>query len=356
MPAGSIPGATRGAHQRRQANAAAAAITTGAAAANQAEYEEAKKAAADKRSWVDIAMQVGGDILQEIIGVKGIVDNCIKDFNLAACGWEVLTALPWGKILKGGKIVEKIVTAFKDTLWWIRRRDKAMADLRAVEAAEQRLSSVSGCNSFAPGTLVLMADGHRRPVEDVRLGGRVLDTDVETGRSMSREVVATIAGQGWKHLVEITVAGQSPIIATDGHPFWEPDRRRWVQAADLNAGNRLRNDDGTTVEVTNSRHWDAPARVLNLTVETDHTYYVVAGDRPVLVHDAGCLNEKLADPLPNGMNNKIASAYDDEKAGNIASHDTYRDGRTLGGREPRSVGFLAGLTTKESRRRSFPTV
>ncbi|MEW2506006.1 polymorphic toxin-type HINT domain-containing protein [Amycolatopsis sp. NPDC047767] len=169
-----------------------------------------------------------------------------------------------------------------------------------------------------------MADGQRRPIEDVRLGDRVLAADVETGRSMSREVVATIAGQGWKHLVEITVAGESPIIATDGHPFWEPDRRRWVQAADLNAGDRLRNDDGTTVEVTNSRHWDAPARVRNLTVETDHTYYLVAGDRPVLVHNASCPSGKLSDPLPNGMNNKIASAYDDVKAGKIASHDTCR--------------------------------
>lgn len=30
------------------------------------------------------------------------------------------------------------------------------------------------------------------------------------------------------------------------------------------------------------------------------------------------------DPLPNGMNNKGASAYDDVKAGKIASRDTYR--------------------------------
>ncbi len=32
---------------------------------------------------------------------------------------------------------------------------------------------------------------------------------------------------------------------------------------------------------------------------------------------------RLSDPLPRGMNNKIASAYDDVRAGRIPSHDTY---------------------------------
>ncbi|MEV0074618.1 MULTISPECIES: hypothetical protein [unclassified Amycolatopsis] len=209
-----MPGATRGAHQRRQANAAAAAITTAAAAANQAEYEEAKKAAADKRSWVDIAIQVGGDILQEIIGVKGIVDNCIKDFNLAACGWEVLTALPCGKILKGGKIV----TAFKDTLSWIRRRDKAMADLRAVEVAEQKLSSVKTCNNFLPGTLVLMADGSRKSIEQLRVGDLVAAHDPAAGALRRQAVVGTIIGEGWKQVSEISFGPHACLVATNNHP------------------------------------------------------------------------------------------------------------------------------------------
>ncbi|MFI5613914.1 hypothetical protein [Amycolatopsis sp. NPDC051903] len=42
---------------------------------SQAEYEEAKKAGADKRSCVDIAVRVG-DIRQENIGVTGIVGHC----------------------------------------------------------------------------------------------------------------------------------------------------------------------------------------------------------------------------------------------------------------------------------------
>jgi hypothetical protein len=140
------------------------------------------------------------------------------------------------------------VSAFKDTLTWMRRRDKAASDLRRVEEAQERLSKVTGCNSFAPGTLVLLADGSRRPIEEVRLGDRALATEVSTGRGTSCEVVATIIGQGWKRLVEISVAGQAPIAATDGHPFWVPSQRGWVDA--------------------------------------DHVYYVTAGATDVLVHNA----------------------------------------------------------------------
>ncbi|QXV63070.1 polymorphic toxin-type HINT domain-containing protein [Amycolatopsis sp. TNS106] len=293
---------------------------------SQAEYEEAKKAAADKRGWMDIAIQAGGDILQEIVGVKGIVDNCIKNFSLLKCGWEVLTALPWGKILKGGKIVDKIVNAFQDTLAWIRKRDKAQADLRRVQEAEERLSKTTGCNSFVPGTLVVMADGSRRPIEQLKLDDQVLATDAETGKTTARKVVATIIGQGQKRLVEISVAGGAPIVATDGHPFWLPEQRKWVPAKELVSGSRLQTSTGTSVQVAATRVWDAPARVHNLTINADHTYYVLAGGTSVLVHNSNseCPNGRLSDPLPRGMNNKIASAYDDVKAGRLTSHDTYQ--------------------------------
>ncbi|MET7992880.1 RHS repeat-associated core domain-containing protein [Amycolatopsis sp. NPDC005232] len=261
---------------------------------SQAESKEAKKAAADKRSWVDIAIQVGGDILQEIIGVKGIVDNCIKDFNLVACGWEVLTALPWGKILKGGKIVEKIVTAFKDTLSWIRRWDKAMADLRAVESAEQRLSSaarVCKVNSFVPGTFVLLADGKKKPIESVRLGDMVVAVDPDTGATTKRSVVATIVGFGVKDLIEVGIAGSAPVVATKGHRFWSVDRSDWVTAGELRPGSRLRGSDGGALRVATIAEKLTVARVHNLTVDVDHTYQVATESSPVLVHNTGGMNE-----------------------------------------------------------------
>ncbi|MEV0119500.1 hypothetical protein AB0H77_40650 [Streptomyces sp. NPDC050844] len=88
---------------------------------------------------------------------------------------------------------------------------------------------------------------------------------------------------------------------------------------------RLRSSDGATPRITATKAWTAPSqRVHNLTVADLHTYYVMAGDTPVLVHNSNCPTAKLSDSLPRGMNNKIALAYDDVKAGRIPSHDTYK--------------------------------
>ncbi|MFD5246793.1 Hint domain-containing protein [Amycolatopsis sp. NPDC058340] len=68
-------------------------------------------------------------------------------------------------------------------------------DVRRVHEAEERLPKTT-CNSFAPGTLVVMADGSRRPIEQLKLDDQVLATDAETGKPTPRKVVATITGHG----------------------------------------------------------------------------------------------------------------------------------------------------------------
>jgi len=47
----------------------------------------------------------------------------------------------------------------------------------------------------------------------------------------------------------------------------------------------LRTPDGTTVTVTANRAYSRHARTFNLTIEGLHTYYVLAGSTPVLVHN-----------------------------------------------------------------------
>ncbi|MYS52373.1 hypothetical protein GTW46_20280, partial [Streptomyces sp. SID6013] len=58
-------------------------------------------------------------------------------------------------------------------------------------------------------------------------------------------------------------------------------------ARNLAAGMTLRTPDGTTVRVISNRAYTKHARTYNLTVEDLHTYYVLAGETPVLVHNAG---------------------------------------------------------------------
>jgi hypothetical protein len=50
----------------------------------------------------------------------------------------------------------------------------------------------------------------------------------------------------------------------------------------------LRTSDGGTAVVRANRPYDDYARTYNLTVKGLHTYYVLAGKTPVLVHNATC--------------------------------------------------------------------
>ncbi|EST28814.1 RHS repeat-associated core domain-containing protein [Streptomyces niveus] len=144
-------------------------------------------------------------------------------------------------------------------------------------------------NSFTADTPVLLADGTRKPIKDIRIGDEVLATDPETGESGARPVTALIKGTGDKQLVDITLADgeTSTLTATDGHPFWGPALGRWIDADELTKGQWLQTSSGTWVQITAVKHHTKRTTVYNLTVDDIHTYYVVAGQTPVLVHNCG---------------------------------------------------------------------
>ncbi|MEV0152205.1 RHS repeat-associated core domain-containing protein [Micromonospora sp. NPDC050686] len=185
-------------------------------------------------------------------------------------------------------------------------------------------------NSFVPGTKVLMADGSTKRIEDVKPGDKVRVTDPATGRTEVETVTATIKGEGVKHLVRVTIdtdgargSATAEVVATDGHPFWVPELREWVNATDLRAGQLLRTSAGTRVQVAAVERWTTPrATVHNLTVANIHTYYVLASSTPVLVHNCG--GNTAYSEVENG---RAGAAYaeitpqvlDDAAAGRIGS-------------------------------------
>ncbi|MFC8076349.1 RHS repeat-associated core domain-containing protein [Streptomyces sp. NPDC057307] len=162
-------------------------------------------------------------------------------------------------------------------------------------------------NSFTADTPVLLADGTRKPIKDIQIGDEVQATDPETGESGPRPVTALIKGAGDKQLVDITLADgkTSTLTATDGHPFWVPALGRWIEADELTTGQWLQTSTGTWVQITAVTHHTKSTTVYNLTVDDIHTYYVVAGRTPVLVHNinrpTGCgLNGEPIYDIPVG--------------------------------------------------------
>lgn len=148
-----------------------------------------------------------------------------------------------------------------------------------------------------------MADGTTKAIKDVKIGDEVLATDPESGKTKPEKVTAEIKGVGLKHLVQVTVdvdgkqgSKTASVTATDQHPFWVPELGEWLDATDLHASEWLSTGSGTRVQITAVKRWTAStATVHNLTVGELHTYYVVAGATPVLVHNCGIGRELIGD-------------------------------------------------------------
>ncbi|MER6448599.1 polymorphic toxin-type HINT domain-containing protein [Streptomyces venezuelae] len=144
------------------------------------------------------------------------------------------------------------------------------------------------CDSFVAGTKVQLADGTSKPIEQLATGDEVRATDPETGESGERPVTATIFTEDDKKYTDVSIqtdGGVQSITTTDHHPFWSESDQVWKNAGDLKPGENLRTDDGASVAVGAIHTYEASNETYNLTVAGLHTYYVLAGATPVLVHN-----------------------------------------------------------------------
>ncbi|WP_460847784.1 RHS repeat-associated core domain-containing protein [Phytohabitans suffuscus] len=147
----------------------------------------------------------------------------------------------------------------------------------------------SSCkHSFDPATPVLKADGTTKPIADIEEGEQVLAHDPETGTTQPQPVTALHTNQD-TDLTDLTIRtrdGQATLYTTQHHPFWNETVQKWTDAAQLKHGDQLRTTIGEAT-VTEVRNYTRTRTMRDLTVGTIHTYYVVAGNTPVLVHNCG---------------------------------------------------------------------
>jgi RHS repeat-associated protein len=294
------------------------------------------------KSTLDVILEAGGQILMEILGINDIL-NCVKG-DLMACVSMVVGALPWGKIFKAKKIAEAIfkagkavVTFFQELKWAkaiISGAEKAAeaakaAAAAAAKAAAEKAAKVKAAaeaaakkaaaeaqakakalaskakaktkkgagetkdppsctHSFTGDTRVLLADGTSRPIAELEPGDTVAAAEPSTGEKGPRQVEKTIRTDHDKHFVDVTVDGET-LTTTDTHPFWSDTRKAWVTAGALREGELLKTADGKVVKISGLRAYADEKRTFDLTVDDLHTYYVLAGDVPVLVHNNGGL-------------------------------------------------------------------
>lgn len=163
----------------------------------------------------------------------------------------------------------------------------------------------SSCNSFVPGTEVLLADGSTIPIESIETGDEVVAADAVTGEMAAAEVIAVLrTPERERELVEITIqgAGGDTVTATGGHHFWvvsaedgdelvsggmkwEAVQADWLPARDLKPGSWLFTSDNTWVQVAAVEPRREATETRNLTIAGLHTYFVSLDGASLLVHN-----------------------------------------------------------------------
>ncbi|MEU4210822.1 polymorphic toxin-type HINT domain-containing protein [Streptomyces sp. NPDC026206] len=255
------------------------------------------------------------------------IERCIKEPTFGGCAMAAAGVLPIGKLKLLEKLTEGVEGIAKGTRWG----NKATKCLT---------------NSFPAGTPVLMGNGTTRPIEQIELGDQVLATDPKSGVTGQRRVDATIYTPDDRDFTEITLAqnnGGGSLTTTDHHPFWAENDKQWKNAADLTPQDTLRTPDGDTAQIGSIRHWTGLAPAYNLTVNDLHTYYVLAGQTPVLVHNSGGACKEVTLPSFDSFEQARNKALDLLGEVDPATRQPY-----IGRLEsaPTTYGKVVGFTTR----------
>lgn len=233
------------------------------------------------------------DLALEISGIQGVLD-CLDAPAFTKCAIAFAEVIPAGKILK------------------LRKLDK----LEEV-AQKVRLRKPPCPACFLAGTKVLMAGGRTKNIEDVQASDQVVATDPATGNTSLQQVTRQVITKDDKWFNEVTVStptGPETLNPTYEHPFWSPSEKAWIKAGSLEEGMTLLSPDSSKpVKVQTNRSYSLAATTYNLSVAGVHTYYVLAGRTPILVHNCLQFDPKvIGKDLPKFDGGQTTGFYTDE--------------------------------------------
>ena len=174
----------------------------------------------------------------------------------------------------------------KPSAWWEYWRgynDLEYPQKNIVQTARTQarpMPPTRSCECFPAGTPVATLTG-LRPIEELKVGDRVLSQDVDSGELAYKPIVDTTL-RIMRPTLAVKVAGEE-IAVTRGHRFWVTGYG-WRMAKHLNVGDRIRSE--TESRMIESIEEDEDRNVFNLVVEQNSNYFV--GESRLLVHDNSC--------------------------------------------------------------------
>jgi hypothetical protein len=192
----------------------------------------------------------------------------------------------------------------------------------------------AACHSFTGSTPVLLATGRTKPIDQVKVGDKITNAVPGDSGDRTHTVQAVIVTKTDHDFVDVTVApgarsadpARQPgrlaraamttaaavaavaaalvpahggtLTTTFQHPFYDRTQAAFVDAKDLRVGDELQTPEGGRATVTDLRLYHTTQTTYDLTIDGLHTYFVAAGDTPVLVHNC-------AQPTPRGSRGPV---------------------------------------------------
>lgn len=146
----------------------------------------------------------------------------------------------------------------------------------SLEAASMDAGAEQG-GCFLPGTMVIMADGSSKPIEQVRIGDQVLSFANET---YGDKKVVTVQGVH-SYIVDNYMIINDSLQVTGEHEIFL--NGKWRYAGYAQVGDELIGEDGKIVKIESIQYVKAAGtRVYNLNVDKTHTYFADG----IYVHNA----------------------------------------------------------------------
>ncbi len=192
---------------------------------------------------------------------------------------------------------------------------------------DNQMGDGEGC--FLSGTLVSMADGSKKSIEDILVWDKILAYDEETKTHAINEVLE-LQSQISKGYYNITLSDSTILQVTSNHALYFSDGKytgwgsinpyetliqdkKFVRK--LNVCDKLFKEDGSFVTITGIVYIPTPVKTYNLkSVENSHTYYADG----LLVHNKDCI---LYNTLIIGEDGKPVKIQDLDLGDEITSID-----------------------------------
>ena len=219
--------------------------------------------------------------IAEWAGKQGFADGSTKAIDQVRVGDTVANSVPGVAGTEAHEVTAVIVT----------HTDRDFVDLTIKATAEAGAKQGVKAGAKSLGKKVARKAAFGLAASAAVLGALGASHGHGSAQEPEAKTVAAVSPATPERSAKAVQGGTSDaqgahLTTTFHHPFYDETQSAFVEGKDLKAGDVLQTPTGTA-EVTGVRLYHANTTTYDLTIGTLHTYYVEAGDTPVLVHNCG---------------------------------------------------------------------